>query len=118
MNTVSVSGFIQGAPELRVTKDGRRILNFEVAVEGPGREPFCPIAKFIAPDENLTLEAGERVLVVGALRHHRQRGIFIGADRIYILRREEQQRSSGQPASSRLDPLVRITACASEPTST
>jgi hypothetical protein len=79
MNTSTVSGRVQGKPELHVTKDGRRLLNFEIAVEGPGREPFCPCAYFLAPGESPTLEAGERVLVVGVLRHHRMRGLFVGA---------------------------------------
>ena len=85
MNTCTISGWVQGAAELRVCKDGRRILNFEVDVEGPGREPFCPCAYFLAPGESPTLEAGERVLVVGVLRHHRMRGLFVGASEIIIL---------------------------------
>lgn len=56
MNTSTVSGFVQGKPELRVTRDGRRILNFEVAIEGP--EPYAPIAYCLRPDETPTLEAG------------------------------------------------------------
>jgi len=34
MNFCEVDGWIQGPPEVRVTQDSRRILNFEIAVEG------------------------------------------------------------------------------------
>jgi hypothetical protein len=99
MNTCHVSGWVQGAPELRITKDGRRVLNFEMAIEGPGpREPYAPVAYRLAPRESVELKAGDRVFVTGPLRHHRTRGLFVGATEIMILACDERERDSGHAA--------------------
>ena len=82
MNLASISGFVNGAPEIRTTKDGRRILNFEIAVEGPGKQPLVPVAFFLDEKESVNVEPGNRVLVMGVIRHHRVRGLFVGANEI------------------------------------
>jgi hypothetical protein len=84
MNSCAVSGWIQGAPELRVTSAGLRILNFEIAVEGE-RAPYVPVGYLLGREEVLKLHAGERVLIHGGLRHHRARGLFLAADTIRVL---------------------------------
>jgi len=91
MNTVRVSGWVQGEPELRVTKDRRRILNFEIAVDGPGPQPYVPIGYILQPGENLDFKAGAKITVIGPLRHHRSRGLFVAADTID---RELEERDS------------------------
>jgi hypothetical protein len=99
MNTARVSGFVQGAPELRITRDGRRILNFEIAVDDPGpHAPYIPIGYILQPGENLDLKAGEKITAIGPLRHHRSRGLFVAAEKID---RELEQRDSRKTLGGR-----------------
>jgi hypothetical protein len=87
MNTCEVSGWIQGAPELRITRDGVRILNFEIAVDGD-HEPYVPIGFIIRGDGTPDLHAGMKVFVHGALMHHHTRGLVIAATKIRAIANE------------------------------
>ena len=78
MNSVSISGYVQGAAELRSTRGGQQILNFIVGVEGDG-EPYVPCGYLLGRGEVLQIEAGERVFVEGRLKAHRLRGLFLAA---------------------------------------
>jgi hypothetical protein len=96
MNIVNISGWVQGPPEIRVTKDGRRILNFQIAVDGPGEnEPYAPIGYILAEGENPGLKPGEKIFAIGPLRHHRTRGLFVAATKIDTLDRPHETQRAG-----------------------
>lgn len=84
MNSCDVSGWIQGAPEVRTTKDGVRILNFEIAVDGD-HDPYVQIGFLIRGDDVPDLHAGTKVHIRGALMHHRVRGLFVAASKIHVI---------------------------------
>lgn len=72
-----------------MTKDQRRLLVFQVAIDGR-HEPYVPVAKFLSSGENyVDLKAGENVKVTGTLRHHPRRGLFVSAVEITILEAEK-----------------------------
>src|ERR1035437_7436262 len=81
MNNVTVSGYVQSAPEVRTTRRGQRLINFEIAVEGD-RGPYVPCAFFLGREEVLQLDPGQRVLIHGSLKHSRGRGLFLAAETI------------------------------------
>jgi hypothetical protein len=84
VNTVSISGHVAGDGELRETRDGRRILNFVVGIEGEG-EPYVPVGYILAQGEVPQLHAGDRIFVEGRLKAHRIRGLFLAAKKIRVL---------------------------------
>lgn len=98
MNTCEVSGWIQGEPEVRITKDCRRILNFEIAVDGD-HEPYVPIGFIIRGDGTPGLHAGMKVFVHGALMHHRVRGLFLAAKQIRVLNAPMNERDARPEAA-------------------
>lgn len=98
MNTVSISGHVQGAAELRVTKDGRQILNFIVGIEGDG-EPYVPCGYLLAHGEAVQLHAGERVFIEGRLKAHRVHGLFLAAKQIRVLNASMNEREARPEAA-------------------
>jgi hypothetical protein len=100
MNSCDVSGWIQGEPEVRTTKDCRRILNFEIAVDGDN-DPYVQIGFILRGDAIPDLHAGTKVHVRGALMHHRVRGLFVAATKIHVLQ------SDG--ATSKIENTERLT---------
>jgi len=89
MNTCTITGFLCGPSEIRVTQTGRRILNFQVGIDDGG--PYVPIGRFLPEGETIELEAGERVEIEGSLKHHPRKGFYVAARRIVILRAEHSQ---------------------------
>ena len=84
VNTVSISGYVQGDTELRNISDGRQILNFVVAVEGDG-EPYVRCGYLLGRGEVLQIKAGERVFIEGRLKGHRVQGLFLAAKIVRVL---------------------------------
>ena len=75
MNTAVLSGKVEGKPELLVTAEGRRVLNFNISVESPGKSVYLPIAKFLDPREQPDVNDGDRLLLTGTLKHSRSTGL-------------------------------------------
>lgn len=98
MNSCRVSGWIQSTPELRITRDSRRIINFQIAVEGPG-EPYVPCGYLLGRDEVIELRAGERVSIYGRLKHRPGRWLFLAAETIRAI--EESRASEPEDAHAR-----------------
>lgn len=107
MNQVRVSGWVQGAPEKRTTKDGRKILNFEIATDDPGpHAPYVPIGYILRSGEDLGLGAGAHILAVGPLRHHRSRGLFVAAKVIKALADRSTQGGNAEMPKAALTPAI------------
>lgn len=94
MNSCAASGFVQGAPELRITRDGRRILNFVIAIAEP-EAPYLHVGYLLRPSEEQNITAGMKIAAYGMLKHHCARGLFLAATKIRIL---ETNGANGQTA--------------------
>jgi hypothetical protein len=87
MNNVKISGRVEGDSELRTLENGRKLLNFDVSVDGPkGKDPIIHIAYFPSNDRDLqSIESGRRVMVIGALRHRFDSRLFVAAWSVRLL---------------------------------
>ncbi|MGD1212156.1 MAG: hypothetical protein ABR973_12455 [Candidatus Acidiferrales bacterium] len=86
MNVVTLTGILAGDSELRRIESGRDLLNFDVYVEGrKGEDPCVHIAFFPRTDNDpREIKAGCRIMVVGAIRHRRDTGLFVAASELLI----------------------------------
>jgi len=86
MNSVTLSGVVAGDSEQLEISSGRRLLLFDLHVEGPPhQDPCIRIGYFLGDGAPLELKAETRVLVTGRLRHRRDTGIFCAAREILFL---------------------------------
>jgi hypothetical protein len=104
MNNVKISGRVAGDSELRTVDNGRRLLSFDVSIDGPkGKDPIVHIAYFPRESGDVQkLESGRRVLVEGALRHRFDTRLFIAA-RIVRLVDATNEKDSCPEASHEAD---------------
>jgi hypothetical protein len=100
MNRVTITGSVAGDSELRTLGSGRELLNFDVSVDGTkGKDPIVHVAYFPQGSGDVQkIEAGRRVMVVGALRHRMDSRLFIAARRIRLLDGTDEEHSHSEDA--------------------
>jgi hypothetical protein len=103
MNVVTITGTVAGDSELRTITSGRELLNFDVSVDGrKGKDPIVHVAYFPQGNGDVQkIEAGRRVMVVGALRYRMDLRLFVAARTVRLLDEAADENHSRPEAAQR-----------------
>jgi hypothetical protein len=87
MNQVTLTGIVAISELRRIeSAGGRELLNLVIHVDGGrGESPRIKCAFFLRNGRPRQIEVGQRVLIVGSLKHRMDAGMFIAAQEISVI---------------------------------